>query len=425
MSLLLFLLLFLVLVLIRFPLSLAMIVSVVTYALTNGINLTFYATRMFSSLHSFLLLAIPFFLLTSEVMERSGVSRRLFRFAQSLVGFIPGGLGLVNVVNSVIFSGMSGSAVADAGGIGRMSYQAMADEGYDDGFSMGLTAAAAVVGPIIPPSLPMVVFAMVANQSVARLFFGGVIPGLLIAGALMLYVVYVSVVREYPVDTGFTIRGLIVSFLQAIPPLLTPLILLGGIYLGVVTITEAAVLAVVYSSVLGFIVYRTLSLRDFFESLMSVARISGPILLLIVGSTLVGHVLALENVSARIASSITGLSTNWIVVFVLINFFFILLGTISDPLVNIMLFAPVFLPVARAVGIDPIHFGVVIVLNTMIGLITPPVGQLLVIISDFGKSSYGVMVREVRPFLVILLLVLLILVVFPQTVLLVPDLLFN
>lgn len=425
MSLAAFLLLFVVLIVVNMPLSIAMIVSTLVYIILNGMDLTFIAMRMYSALANFILLAIPFFLLTSEVMTRAGLSKRLFGFAQSLVGFIPGGLGHVNVVNSVIFSGMSGSAVADAGGIGRLSYQAMADEGYGDGFSMSVTAASAVIGPIIPPSLPMVVYAMVANESVGRLFFGGIIPGLMLAVVLMIYIFIVSKKRHYPVSTSFDLRQIGKDFVGAFFPLLTPVILLGGIYFGVVTITEAAVLAVLYACLLGFVVYRTLSLRDFYQALKSVITICGPILLLIIGATMFGFVLTVENVSQTITTAVAAISQNPIIVLILINAVFLILGTMSDPLVNIMLFVPLFIPLVRTVGISTVHFGVVVVLNSMIGLITPPVGALLVTVSGFGKIGFGKLMHEVWPFIVVELIVLAIIILFPGSVLLIPNILFG
>ena len=419
-----FLLLFVGLIAVDVPLSLSMIASALIYTIANGLDLTFMAIRIYSALDNFLLLAIPFFLLTSEIMTRAGLARRLFEFAHSLVGFIPGGLGHVNILNSVIFSGMSGSAVADAGGIGRLSCRAMVEDGYDEGFSMSVTAASAVIGPIIPPSLPMLVYAMVANESVGRLFFGGVIPGLILAALLMVYVFFISIKRRYPVGARFDIRRIGRNMAASCLPLMTPLILLGGIYFGVVTITEAAILAVLYSCLLGFVVYRSLSLNDFYESLKSVVRICGPILLLIIGATLFGFVLTIENVPGVIAGGIAAVSESPTVILILINLVFLVLGAISDPLANIMLFVPLFMPLVHAAGINAVHFGVVVVLNSMIGLITPPVGALLVIVSGFGKISFGKLIKEIWPFIIVELIVLAIITVVPITVMALPNTVF-
>lgn len=425
MSLTVFILLLVILIVAGMPIAMAMIASSVLFALFNGIDLGFFAIQMYASLNNFILLAIPFFLLASEIMDRTSISQRMFAFARSLVGFIPGGLGHVNVVTSIIFSGMSGSAVADAGGIGRLSYQAMVDEGYDEGFSMSLTAASAVIGPIIPPSLPMVVYAMVANESVARLFFGGVVPGLILGLALMVYVFIISKKRRYPVTSHFNLRDMLTGLFRAIPPLLTPLILLGSIYFGIVTVTEAAALAVLYAAALGILAYRMLSLKAFYDSLRSVFSICGPILLMIVAAKIFGFILTTERVSQNLATLIFDFAKNPTLILILINMVFIVIGCVSDPLVNIMLFVPLFIPLISVSGLNSVHFGVMIVLNCMIGLITPPVGALLVTVNGFGKADFSSMLKEIWPFIVIEFLVLLLVILVPDTVLWIPNMLFR
>jgi tripartite ATP-independent transporter DctM subunit len=425
MSLTVFLLLLVVLIVAGMPIAMAMISSSVLYALFNGIDLGFLAIQMYASLNNFILLAIPFFLLASEIMDRTSISQRMFGFARSLVGFIPGGLGHVNVVTSIIFSGMSGSAVADAGGIGRLSYQAMVDEGYDESFSMSLTAASAVIGPIIPPSLPMVVYAMVANESVAKLFFGGVVPGLLLGLALMVYVFIISKKRHYPVTSHFNLREMVFGLCRATPPLLTPLILLGSIYFGIVTVTEAAALAVLYAAALGVLAYRLLTLREFYDSLKSVFSICGPVLLMIVAAKIFGFVLTTERVSQNLATLIFDFAKNPTLILILINMVFIVVGCVSDPLVNIMLFVPLFVPLISVSSLNSVHFGVMIVLNCMIGLITPPVGALLVTVNGFGKADFSSMLKEIWPFIIIEFLVLILVILVPNTVLWIPNLLFR
>jgi tripartite ATP-independent transporter DctM subunit len=425
MSFALFLLLFVCLMVLGLPIALAMIASSVLYALMNGIDLGFLAIQMYASLNNFILLAIPFFLLASEIMDRTSISDRMFTFARSVVGFIPGGLGHVNVLTNIIFSGMSGSAVADAGGIGRICYKAMVDEGYDESFSKSVTASAAVIGPIIPPSIPMVVYAMVANVSVAKLFFGGVIPGLLLGVALMIYVFVVSKKRGYPVSSHFNLREMLATLFHGALPLLTPLILLGSIYYGIVTVTEAAAVAVLYASALGVFAYRLLTFRKFYDSLKSVFSICGPILLLIIGSKVFGFVLTTEGVSQDLSTSILQVTKNPLMILILINLVFIVAGCLSDPLVNIMIFVPLFLPLVSLSGLNPIHFGVMIVLNCMVGLITPPVGALLVIVNSFGKPDVSALLKEIWPFIIIEFLVLFLVVIVPATVLWIPNLMFR
>ena len=422
MSLTIFLLLLVGFMAVGMPIALAMIASSVLYALMNGIDLGFFTIQMYASLNNFILLAIPFFLLASEIMERTSISQRMFRFANSVVGFVPGGLGHVNVVANIIFSGMSGSAVADAGGIGRICYKAMVDAGYDESFSKSVTAGAAVIGPIIPPSIPMVVYAMVANVSVAKLFFGGVVPGLLLGLALMIYIFFVSKARRYPVSSHFDLREMLASLFQGILPLLTPLILLGSIYYGIVTVTEAAAVAVLYSSFLGIFAYRLLTFQKFYDSLKSVYTICGPILLLIIGAKVFGFVLTTEGVSQNLATSILEFTKNPLIILILINLVFMVAGCLSDPLVNIMIFVPLFLPLVSLSGLNPIHFGVMIVLNCMVGLITPPVGALLVIVNSFGKPNVSSLLKEIWPVIIIEFLVLILVIMVPSTVLWVAGL---
>ena len=425
MSLTMFFLLVFILIIVGMPIAMAMIASSVLFALLNDIDLGFFAIQMYASLNNFILLAIPFFLLASEIMDRTSISQRMFQFARSLVGFIPGGLGHVNVVTSIIFSGMSGSAVADAGGIGRLSYQAMVEEGYDESFSMSLTAASAVIGPIIPPSLPMVVYAMVANESVAKLFLGGLVPGLILGLALMIYVFFISKKRHYPVTSHFNLREMMKNFFRAVPPLLTPLILLGSIYFAIVTVTEAAALAVLYAVALGVFLYHLLTPREFYESLKNVFSICGPILLMIIAAKLFGFILTTERVSQNLANVIFNFANNPTLILLLINMVFIILGCVSDPLVNIMLFVPLFIPLIMVSGLNSVHFGVMIVLNCMIGLITPPVGALLVTVNGFGKAEFSSMLRDIWPFIIIEFLVLLLVILVPGTVLWIPNMLFR
>ena len=295
----LFLISFVILFLFGMPIAASMITSSFLYALTAGINLTIMGTRMFTGLNSFALIAIPLFILTAEVMNRTSVSDRIFGFCRDMVGYIPGGMGHVNIVTSIIFAGMSGSAVADAGGIGNLAYQAMVDEGFDEDFSACTTIASSTIGPIIPPSIPAVVYAMVANVSVGKLLFGGVIPGFLMGLVMMGYVFFWSLKHNAPKlawqGWKYYLTHLLYSFISCFLPLLTPGILLGGIYLGVVTTTEAAAVAVLYALILGVLVYRTMKVKDFIDSLKSVFLASGSVLLIIPASKCFSFVLTAEN----------------------------------------------------------------------------------------------------------------------------------
>jgi tripartite ATP-independent transporter DctM subunit len=363
-----FLISFAVFFLFGMPIAAAMISSSFLYCLMMGVDLAFMGTQMFTGLNTFVLIAIPMFILTAEVMNRTSVSDRIFKFCNSLVGCIPGGLGHVNIVTSIIFAGMSGSAVADVGGIGHLCYRSMVDEGFDEDFSAAVTIASSTIGPIIPPSIPAVVYAMVANVSVGKLLFGGVIPGFLMGLVLMTYVFFVSLKRKYPkkqfVSWRVLLRDILYSFIKCIFPMLTPVILLGSIYTGVVTATESSALAVLYAVFLGFVMYRTMKTKDFIASLKSVFVTSGSILLVIPAAKVFGFVLTKENLQNIIFEAVTGFAgTNPVLIAGCIVVLFVALGCLSDPNVNIMLFVPMVLPLISAAGFDHVHMGICIIVT--------------------------------------------------------------
>ncbi len=425
-----FLLSFFAFFILGMPVAAAMISSAFIYVGMRGMDLAFMGMQMFSGLDNFVLIAIPMFILTAEVMNRTSVADRIFKFCNDLVGYIPGGLGHVNITTSIIFAGMSGSAVADVGGIGHLSYQAMVDEGFDREFSAAVTIASSTIGPIIPPSIPMVVYAMVANVSVGRMFFGGIVPGLLMGFILMVYVYFVSLRKRYPskarVSARIYLRNLLLSFLHSFFPLLTPAILLGGIYLGVVTTTEASAIAVSYALILGFFLYRTMRPADFWKCLQNVFVVCGSILLVIPAAKVFSFVMTAERLQESIYTIMTNFAGNnqWLIV-LSINILFLILGCLSDPTVNIMLFVPMVQPLIRAAGMDPVHFGVVIVVNAMIGNITPPVGIVLMTVCGIEKLDFGKVVKALWPFIFVLIVLLAIITLFPHLVLFVPNLLFR
>jgi tripartite ATP-independent transporter DctM subunit len=421
-----FLIAFTAFFLLGMPIAVAMISSSFLYCLLKGVDLSFMGIQMFTGLNTFVLIAIPLFILTAEVMSRTSVADRIFKFCNDLVGYVPGGLAHVNISTSVIFAGMSGSAVADVGGIGHLSYQAMVDEGFDKEFSAAVTIASSTVGPIIPPSIPAVVYAMVANVSVGKILFGGVIPGLLMAAILSTYVYFVSLRRRYPckkfISWRIYFRNLLFSFFRCIPPLLTPVILLGGIYLGVVTATEASGMAVLYALILGLIVYRSMDMKSLVDCFTTVFKTSGAILLIIPAAKAFGFVLTREHLQETVFNFVMSFAgTSPILIVTCIMILFLLLGCLNDPNVNIMLFVPMILPLINVSGFDHVHMAVCIILMAMIGNITPPVGIVTMTVCSIEKLNFERICKILVPFILILLGEVVLLLVFPQIVMFLPN----
>ena len=426
----LFLISFIAFFILGMPIAAAMIISSFLYALNSGMGLAIMGTKMFTGLNNFALVAIPLFILTAEVMNRTSVSDRIFKFCRDLVGYIPGGMGHVNIVSSIIFAGMSGSAVADAGGIGHLAYQAMVDEGFDEEFSASTTIASSTIGPIIPPSIPAVVYAMVANVSVGKLLFGGILPGMLMGLILMAYVYFYSIRHNGPKLEWQGWRcyaaNLLASFVSCFLALLTPVILLGGINLGVVTTTEAAALAVTYALILGVCIYRTMKISDFIDSLKSVFITSGSVLLVIPAAKCFSFVMTAENLQTSLYQLITSFAgDSKFMVAVCITVLFMILGCLSDPNVNIMVFVPMVLPILNAVGFDPIHAGICIIVIAMIGNITPPVGVVLMTTCSVEHLSMERVCTKLWPFLIVLAIEVVILWAVPGLSLWIPNLMMN
>ena len=419
---------FLLTMLAGMPIAFAMITASAVYALMTALDLGLLTLQLYSGLDSFLLIAIPLFILTSEVMDRSGVADRIYNFAHKLVGPLPGGIAHVDVVNSVIFSGMSGSALADVGGIGRLGYLAMVNNGYKPPFSAAVVVFSSVIGPLTPPSIPMIVLAMVSGISVQRLFFGGAVPGLLVAVAMFAYIHFLfrksqGVGHGEPWSAPMLAR----AFAQGFLPLLTPIVLLGGIWFGVVTITEAAGLAVSYALLLGLVVYRTLGPVELWASLKGVFFACGPILILLPAAKVFGFVLTMEQIPVLFTSTVLELTDNRWLILIAINLLLIVVGLVSDPTVNIMLFVPIVYPLAQAIGMDPVHFGVMVVFNCMIGLVTPPVGAALfaMIGLDRQRLSLESVVRAMLPFYLMFFVLLVLVTVIPEVATALPDWLFG
>lgn len=392
------------------------------FELGNRINVPMIAQRMMYGINSFVLLAVPLFILSARLMNTSGITTRLFNFATTLVGFMPGGLGHANCVGSLIFAGMSGAAVADAAGLGQVEIKAMDNAGYDHEFSIAITAASSTIGPIFPPSIPMVIYGLVGGVSVGRLFLGGVIPGMLMTGALMAMVAYYAHQRGYPRTPFPTLEGALRAGAQAFLPLMTPVILLGGIWTGWFTPTEAAGVAVAYALILGTMIYRELGWKDVLQVFIDSARDTAALGFIVAAASFYGWLLMRTGAPAAIAGALLGISQNPLTLLLIINLILLIVGCFFETIVALLILGPILLEVTTKVGIDPVHFGVVMVLNLMIGLLTPPFGVVLFVMQQVGGISFERVVRATAPFIIPLIVVLGLITVFPPLVTWLPNL---
>ncbi|HOV38043.1 MAG TPA: TRAP transporter large permease [Spirochaetales bacterium] len=380
--------------------------------------------RIVNGMDSFPLLAIPFFIMAGTLMNETGLTNQIYNFANALVGWLPGGLGHVNIGGSVIFAGMSGTAVADAGGLGTIEIKAMTDAGYDLDFSLAVTAASSTIGPIIPPSLPMVIYGVMASASIGRLFIAGFVPGILMAIAMSVLVAYYAKKRNYPRDTSFSLRRLGKRTIEGIPALITPIIIIGGIMSGVFTPTEAAIAAVAYALILSLI-YKTLTLKKLVAVSLETAETTAVILLIVGCASIFAWVLTVTQTTEKFAMVMLSLSNNKYVVLLIINLILLVVGCFMETIAAITILTPVFLPVITNLGIDPVHFGVIMVFNLMIGLLTPPVGMVLFVLARVTKVPFERVAKATAPFLIPLLAVLILISVWEPACLWLPNLVFN
>jgi tripartite ATP-independent transporter DctM subunit len=407
------------------PIALAMFVAAIAYLFAKGQDPGLAAEQSIQGLYdSFVILAVPLFIVAANIMNQGTISDRLLEFCKAAVGRFRGGLAQVDILVSLIFSGMSGSAVADAAGVGKISISMMLRSGhYTPGFAGAVVAASATIGPIIPPSIPMVMYALISDTSIGYLFLGGVVPGLLMTAVLMAMTAWLARRRAIPAEIAVPLSELPNVTFRALPVLFMPVILLAGIYGGATTPTEAAAIAAAYALLLAALVYRSVTRRALHEVLVDSARSSAAIGLVIGGALIFNYIVASENVPNTLAAFLDQLELSPLAFMLLANVLVLLLGCILDATTIILVVLPLFIPACRALGIDLVHFGVVMVVNCMIGLITPPYGILLFVINATTGIAIQDIVREVLPFLAALLVALLIMTVVPETVLWLPRLL--
>jgi tripartite ATP-independent transporter DctM subunit len=400
------------------PIGLGMLVGAIVYFLAKGLSFGPLVNSVCYGLtNAYILIAIPLFVFTANVMNSGQVTDKIYDFASSLIGKRRGATAYVNVIGSLIFAGMTGSALADASGLGVLEINQMKREGYDAPFSTATTAASAVIGPIFPPSIPFVIYAMISGASVGKLFLGGMVPAVLLAFVMCVYIYFISRRRNYPHGLKVTLRQFAGSTFKAIPALLTPVILLGGIYTGVMTPTEASAVAAAYALIVAFLVYRSLSLKALGKVLLDTLRTTGTIFLVIAAAYAFSYIITLEQASKFVVGAMSGIVHSRWVFLLMANILFLILGCLVDVNVSQLVFLPIIMPLVRYFGVDLVHFGVLICLNMMIGLLTPPFGMLLFVTAGIGKVSLRDLIRETGPYIVVELLALIIITYIPQTVL--------
>jgi C4-dicarboxylate transporter DctM subunit len=406
------------------PIGHAMIAGSIFYLLLAGQDLSIAAEQLLNGMYTnYVILAVPLFILAAELMNIGSMTERLLRFCDALVGRFRGGLAQVNIVQSVIFAGMSGSAIADAAGTGRMMQAMMTKDGkYPPSFAAALTAASAVIGPIIPPSIPMVLYALVSDASIGFLFLGGVIPGLLMAAAQMGIVAVAARRKNFPVEAPIPLRALPGITWRALPALMMPVVLLGGIYGGATTPTEAAAVAAAYALAISTLLYRSVSLRAFYGSLAYSARTTASIGMLIAGALVFNYVVTIENIPDSLRVLLAGWNLTPVGFLILVNVILLVLGCLLEGTAILLIVVPVFIPTAKALGIDMVHFGVVVVVNIMLGLITPPYGLLLFIMTNIAEVPLRDIVRDCMPFLFAMIAALALITFVPELVLWLPRL---
>lgn len=404
------------------PVVFSLMISSLVYLLLAGIDPSIVIQKIIMGPDSFVLLAVPFFILAAQIMNSTGVTKRIFRFASTVVGHFPGGLAQVNIVDSMIFAGMSGSAIADASGAGLMEIEAMVSQGYEKAYATAVSAASSTIGPIIPPSIPMVIYAVIAEASVGKLFLGGVVPGVFMGLAMMVITHFIAKKRGFYRERRATVKEFFEAFRGAFLALLSVAILLGGIYTGVFTPTEAAAITALYALFLGAAVYRELGLRDIFQIFSRVVISCGFITFIISTSAIFSWIIAREQVPQLLTGLLLSVTTSKPLVLLMMNILFLILGMLMDTNAIMLIFLPIVLPMVKSVGIDLVHFGVVVTLNLMIGLLTPPFGVLLFLLSGLTKVPIEDILREVFPYILVLVFVLFVITYWEGSVMFLPNL---
>ena len=412
-----------VLMLFNVPIALCTGFAAITgIAMSDNISYMTFVQRLYVGMDSFTLIAVPLFMLCGRFMALGGITRDLIGLANALVGRFKGGMLHINVVASMFFAGITGSAAADTASIGGILIPATIEKGFDADVTVAVTATSSTIGVMIPPSIPMVVFGVTAGVSIGKLFFGGIVPGILVGIALMIVNIFYAEKRNYPAEKPYSGKETLKAIIRGVPALLTVVIILGGITSGIFTPTEAAGIACLYTFLLGHFVYRELYLKDIPNIMLEVAVTTGQVALMIATASALGWVFAHENVPAIISSFVLRATSNKYVVLLLINILLLFVGTWMDLSPAVTIFCPILMPIVTALGVDPVHFGIIMVINLAIGLFTPPVGVCLFLACGIGKISITDSIKAFIPYFLAMLVVLLLITYCPKLVLLLPNL---
>ncbi len=414
--------LLLVLFLINVPVAVALgLASMIVLMVQDNVPLMVIVQKMFTSTDSFTLMAVPFFILAGKLMESGGISRRLISFSSTLVGSLHGGLAMVSIVTCMFFAAISGSAAATTAAVGSILIPAMVKRGYDKSFSTAIQAAGGTIGVMIPPSVPLILFGVIAGVSIGDLFIAGIIPGVFVGISLILVAYFISRKRGYGKEQKSSFKEVAAAFRSAILAILMPVIILGGIYGGIFTPTEGSVVAVVYGLIVGLLIYREIKWKDLPEIFISSAITSSVILFIISCASIFGFLLTREQIPAQISDGMLGITSNAIMILIIINVILLIVGTFLETSAAIVIMAPILVPIASAAGMDLVHFGVIMVVNLAIGMITPPVGINLFVASNIAKIRLEHIVRAIMPFIIVLIIDVLILSFMPSISLFLLD----
>lgn len=408
----------------RVPIAYGLFAGSMVYMLTNDINLMMAVQRLAIGVDSFPLIAVPFFIFAGNIMNSAGITQKIFSFADHIVGHLTGGLAHANILASLIFSGMSGAAIADTGGLGAIELKAMKEGGYDEDFSLAITGASSIIGPIIPPSIPAVIYAVTGSVSTGKLFAAGILPGLIMALMLVMMVHFRCKNAGYTKRPRAPLGEILRSFNDAFLALMAPIIILGGIISGVFTPTEAAIIAVFYSILIGLI-YRTLKLRDLPRMIKETLDITTSVFFIVAAASLFGLVLTISQMPQQLAATFMQMFPNKYVALIMINIFLLIIGFFMEPTAAIMILVPILLPITNSLGIDPVHFGIIMILNLMIGLLTPPVGMVLYVLSSVSDVPFERIAKVTIPYVFALGIALLVFTFSPQIVMIVPNYFFG